>query len=53
VRVGAWEPLAKALRYQWASVHKVATGKKPVTPALALRVARFAGVSMDTLLAGE
>jgi hypothetical protein len=53
LRVGAWAPLAKALHYQWDSIQKVATGKKPVTPALALRVARFAGVSMDTLLAGE
>jgi hypothetical protein len=35
------------------SVQKVATGKKAVTPALALRVARFAGVTMDELLAGQ
>lgn len=34
------------------SVQKVATGKKAVTPALALRVARFAGVPVDELLAG-
>jgi hypothetical protein len=53
LRVGAWGPLAKALRYQWDSIQKVATGKKPVTPALALRVARFAGVGMDELLAGR
>jgi hypothetical protein len=44
LRVGAWAPLAKALRYEWDSIQKVATGKKAVTPALALRVARFAGV---------
>ena len=30
-----------------AQIQKVATGKKAVTPALALRVARFAGVPMD------
>ena len=53
LRVGAWAPLAKALRYEWDSIQKVATGKKPVTPALALRVARFAGVGMDELLAGR
>jgi hypothetical protein len=53
LRVGAWKPLAKALRYEWDSIQKVATGKKPVTPALALRVARFAGVPMDELLAGR
>jgi hypothetical protein len=32
LRVGAWGPLAKALRYQWDSIQKVATGKKAVTP---------------------
>jgi plasmid maintenance system antidote protein VapI len=53
LRVGAWAPLAKSLRYEMDSIQKVATGKKPVTPALALRVARFAGVSMDELLAGQ
>jgi hypothetical protein len=26
LRVGAWAPLAKALRYQWDSIQKVATG---------------------------
>jgi hypothetical protein len=43
LRVGAWAPLAKALRYEWDSIQKVATGKKAVTPALALRVARVRG----------
>lgn len=51
--IGAWGPLAKALRYEWDSIQKVATGKRAVTPALALRVARFAGISMDELLAGQ
>jgi len=52
LRVGAWGPLAKALRYEWDSIQKVATGKRTrVTPALALRVARLAGVPMDDLLA--
>ena len=52
LRVGAWAPLAKALRYEYDSVQKVAAGKKAVTPALALRVARLAGVGvgMDELL---
>ena len=31
----------------------LATGKRAVTPALALRVARFAGIGMDELLAGQ
>lgn len=46
MRVGAWGPLAKALRYEWDSIQKVATGKRAATPALALRVSRFAGVPM-------
>ena len=53
LRVGAWKPLVKALRYEYDSIQKVAAGKKAVTPALALRVARFAGVAMDDLLAGQ
>lgn len=53
LRVGAWGPLAKALRYEWDSIQKVATGKRAVTLALALRVARFAGIPMDDLLAGQ
>lgn len=53
LRVGAWAPLAKVLRYEMDSVQKVATGKKVVTPALALRVAQLAGVTMDELLTGQ
>ena len=53
LRVGRWGSLAKSLRYQWDSVQKVATGKRAVTPAMALRVARFVGVGVDALLAGE
>ena len=53
LRVGAWAPLAKALRYEMDSVQKVATGKKAATPALALCVARFVGVPIDELLAGQ
>lgn len=53
LRVGTWGPLAKALRYEWDSIQKVATGRRAVTPALALRVARLAGVPMDELLAGR
>ena len=53
IRVGAWKPLVKALRYEYDSIQKVAAGKKAVTPALALRIARFAGIAMDELLAGQ
>ena len=53
LRVGASGPLANALRYRWDSIQKVATDKKAVTPALELRVARFAGVPLGELLAGQ
>jgi hypothetical protein len=53
LRMGAWAPLAKALRYEYDSVQKGAAGKKVVTPALALRVARLVDVGMDELLAGQ
>ena len=53
LRAGAWKPLVKALRYEYDSIQKVASGKKAVTTALALRVARFVGVPMDELLAGQ
>jgi hypothetical protein len=32
LRVGAWVPLAKALRYEWDSIQKGASGKRAVTP---------------------
>src|SRR5262245_58243975 len=44
LRVGTWEPLAKALRYEWDSIQKVATGRPAVTLALALRAAQLAGI---------
>ena len=53
LRVGAWAPLAKALRCEPDTIHKVAAGRRGVTPALALRVARLAGVPMEELLAGQ
>jgi hypothetical protein len=53
LRAGAWKPLVKALRYEYDSIQKVASGNKAVTPALALRVSRFAGISIDELLAGQ
>lgn len=53
LRVGAWVPLAKVLRHEADSIQKVAAGNRAATPALALRVARFAGVPIDGLLAGQ
>jgi len=52
VRAGAWKGLAKALRYEEHSLQKAATGKRPISPTLALRAARLAGVGMDDVLSG-
>jgi len=52
-RAGTWKGLAKGLRYEEHSLQKTATGKRPVSPALALRVARLAGVGMDDVLSGQ
>lgn len=53
LRVGASAPVAAALHYQYDTIEKVVNGRKPVTAALALRVARFADVAIDDLLAGR
>lgn len=53
LRVGRWEPLAKALHFADATVEKVVNGRRPVTPQMALRVARMADVSVDDLIAGR
>lgn len=53
LRVGAWGPVAKVLRYQYDSIEKVVNGRRPVTPTLAIRVARLANVGIDDLLAGR
>ena len=51
-RCGGWAPLGKALRFKDRSLGKVAAGR-PVTPTVAFRVARLAGVAVDDVLAGR
>jgi hypothetical protein len=46
VRCGGWRPLAKALRFSKATLWRP-------SPALAFRVARFAGVGVDDVLMGR
>lgn len=53
VRTGAWAVVAKALGMKPDSVEKVANGRRPVTPAMVFRVARFAEASIDDLLSGR
>jgi hypothetical protein len=45
--------LAETVRYQGDTLQKVATGRRAVTPTMALRIARLLDVGVDVLLAGE
>jgi hypothetical protein len=48
VRCGGWMPLTKVLRLTRSTLQKVGA-----TPVVAFRVARFAGVGVDDVLAGK
>jgi hypothetical protein len=52
-RVGAWAPIAKALRLQGDSLEKVVNARCSVTAGVALRVAQFADVTFDDLINGR
>lgn len=51
-RCGGWQPLAKALGFGPTRAKQVAYGR-PVSPAMAFRVARLACVSVDDVLSGR
>ena len=53
LRIGRLEPFARALRLEADTLTKVLSGRRGVTASLALRVARFAEVTVDDLLAGK
>jgi hypothetical protein len=48
-RVGAWAPIAKALRLQGDSLEKIVNARRSVTASVALRVAQFADVTFDLI----
>lgn len=52
-RVGGWEPVSKVLRFKANTLEKVCNGRAMVTPTMALRVARFVGMSVDEILDGK
>jgi hypothetical protein len=52
-RAGGWRSLAGALGFSKHTVIHVKKGEKNVSPTMALRVARLAGVTVDDLLAGK
>ena len=53
VKFGTWDLLGKAIHLTGTTLKQVATGHKPVSPLLTFRVARFAKVGIDDLLAGK
>lgn len=53
-RVGAWEPVADALGFKCDTIDKVVNQRgRSVSPTMAFRVARLAGVTIDDLLEGR
>jgi hypothetical protein len=52
LQCGGWNPVAKILRLNPATLSGVATGKL-VTPVMAFRVARFVKMGVEELLAGK
>ena len=52
-RCGGWATLAKALHFGESTVANVAGGHAAVTPVVAFRIAKFAKVGVDDVLAGR
>lgn len=52
-RCGTWETLAKALRLAETTVSETASVRRTPSPLVVFRVARFAKVSVDDVLAGK
>jgi hypothetical protein len=53
LRAGRWEPLGKALRFNPSSVRNVANGHRAPSGTIVLRIAKFAGIGVDDVLAGR
>lgn len=52
-RTGGWKPLAAALGFKRKTLTNVSEGSKGVSPNMAFRLARLAGVTIEDLLAGK
>jgi hypothetical protein len=50
--MGGWAPVSKMLRFKDTSLSAIATGHKPVSTTLVLRIAKFVKVGVDDLLTG-
>lgn len=53
IRAGGWKTLAAALGFSRHTMRHVKKGEKGVSPRMALRVARVAGVGVDDVIAGR
>lgn len=53
LQVGAWKPLAKQLHVAAETISSIATGRRSVTPTLALRLAKLVEVTFDDLVSGR
>jgi len=53
IRAGGWKTLAAALGFSRHTMTHVKKGEKNVSPRMALRVARVAGVGVDDVIAGR
>jgi hypothetical protein len=51
-RAGSWEQLAKVMRFRRSTIRDV-LGGATVTARLAFRIARFAGTTVDDVIAGR
>jgi plasmid maintenance system antidote protein VapI len=48
----SWKTIARALKVEPDSIYRVVSGRRVITAAVAFRVARLAGSSIDDLLSG-
>lgn len=53
VRAGGWPPIAEALDIKLDTLERVVNGRRNVTPAVAFRLARLIGSTVDDVLAGR
>lgn|GEM_PF-6223061 len=52
VKCGGWKPLADGLGFSRHTLRHVRMAEKAVSPTMAVRVARLAGVGVDDVLRG-
>jgi hypothetical protein len=53
VQIGGWKPLADWLGFSRHTMRHVRMAEKAVSPTMAVRVARLAGVGVDEVLTGK